>query len=77
MDNHLEKEKINLIQWVTTLDDPGMIQKLIDLRQNESKDWWYEISEAERNSINKGIAEADKEVLKPHSEARKIYEKWL
>ena len=77
MDNHLEKEKINLIQWVTTLEDPDMIQKLIDLRQNESKDWWYEISEAERKSINKGIAEADKEVLKPHSEAKKIYEKWL
>ena len=77
MDNHLEKEKINLIQWVTTLEDPDMIQKLIDLRQNESKDWWYEISEAERKSINKGIAEADKEVLKPHSEAKKIYKKWL
>ena len=77
MDSHLGKEKINLIQWVTTLEDPDIIQKLIELRQNESKEWWYEIAEAERKSINKGIAEADKEVLKPYSEARKTYEKWL
>ena len=77
MKQNLEKEKINLIQWVTTLEDPNMIQKLNDLRQNESKDWWYEISESERKFINKGIAEADQEVLKPHSEAKKIYEKWL
>ena len=77
MDNHLEKEKINLIQWVTTLEDPDMIHKLIELRQNESKDWWYEVTETERNSINKGIAEAYKEVLNPHSEAKTIYEKWL
>ena len=77
MKQNLEKEKIDLIQWVTTLEDPNMIQKLIDLRQNESKDWWYEITEAERKSINKGIAEADDKVLKPHSEAKNIYEKWL
>ena len=77
MEKSLEKEKIDLIQWVTKLKDPKMIHKLIDLRQNQSKNWCYEITEDERKSINNGIAEADNEVLKPHSEAKKIYQKWL
>lgn len=33
------------------------------------------ISEQERNSIEKGIAAADAGNLKDHSEARKLYEK--
>jgi len=28
-------------------------------------------------SINKGIEDAEKGNLKPHKEARKVYEKWL
>lgn len=49
----------------------------MDLRNNETKDWWNKISEAEKKSLAKGISEADNGILKPHSEAHKIYEKWL
>ena len=43
------------------------------LHKNRKK----EISKAERESIQKGIIDADNGKLKPHSEARKVYEKWL
>lgn len=33
--------------------------------------------EEEKKSINKGIEEANNDELKSHSEARKVYEKWL
>lgn len=77
MELDIKKTKIDLIQWLTTLEDPDLIQKLIELRKNESKNWWNEISESEKKSIKKGISEADNGILKPHSEAKKIYEKWL
>ena len=32
-------------------------------------DWWNEISEEERKSIEKGIQDADSVILKSHSEA--------
>ena len=47
------------------------------LREKEGTDWWNEISNEEKKSIEKGIKDADAGNLKPHSEARKIYAKWL
>ena len=77
MEANIQNIKIELIQWLTTLDDSSLIQKILDLRKNQTKDWWIEISEAERISIEKGISDADNGKLNSHSEARKTYEKWL
>ena len=77
MDMNIQNSKIELIQWLTTLNDKSLIEKILDLKKSESKDWWNDISETEKESIEKGILDADKGKLKSHSEARKIYEKWL
>jgi len=77
MEANLQNIKIELIQWLTTLEDSSLIQKILDLRKSQTKDWWSEISEAEKKSIEKGISDADNGKLSSHSEARKIYEKWL
>ncbi|WP_336732605.1 hypothetical protein [Chryseobacterium sp. VD8] len=70
-------EKLELIQWLSTLEDASVIKKLIQFRKEETKDWWSLISEEEKESIEKGISEADNNELKSHSEARKLYGKWL
>ncbi|MDZ7848914.1 MAG: hypothetical protein U5L96_20525 [Owenweeksia sp.] len=54
-----------------------MIEKLLKFRKEEQADWWDELSEAEKASIEKGIKDADEGKVIPHSEARKAYEKWL
>ncbi len=77
MELNIQKAKIDLIQWLTTLEDTSLIQKIIDLRKRESKDWWNELSEAEKKSIEAGISDADNGNLKPNSDAQKIYGKWL
>ncbi len=77
MELDIQNKKIELIQWLTTLEDSAIIQKLLDLRKQESKDWWNQISEAEKESIKKGIEDAEAGHLKPDSEAKKIYGKWL
>lgn len=74
---NIQNVKIELIQWLTTLDDTSLIQKILELRKNQTKDWWDEISDAEKTSINKGISDADIGNLNSHSEARKVYGKWL
>ena len=70
-------KKIELIQWLSTLEDKSIIEKLLKFRKEETTDWWHKISEEEKISIEKGIEEADQKKLEPHSTARKIYEKWL
>lgn len=77
MTKNLQEEKIKLIQWLTTLDNPEVIQRLMELKNSSSGDWWETISESEKESIEKGIKDANEGNLKPHSEAKKIYGKWL
>lgn len=77
MNSQILNEKLELIQWLSTLEDTSTIKKLTQFRKEETKDWWNSISDEEKKSIEKGIAEADENDVKPHSEARKLYEKWL
>jgi len=73
----IQDAKIELIQWLTTLEDTTIISKLIQLKSRESKDWWEKISDNEKKSIKAGLADADNGKLKENSEAKSIYGKWL
>ena len=77
MNAQILNKKIELIQWLSSLEDVAMIEKLIHFRKKETPDWWNSISEEEKKSIEKGIIDAENQDLKPHSSAKKIYEKWL
>ena len=77
VDFNIETKKLALIQWLTSLNDVSMIDKILELKQKETKDWWNETSDEEKESIEKGLSDAESGKLKPHSEIRKKYEKWL
>lgn len=77
MDAKLLGKKLELIQWLSTLEDSSIIEKLVDFRKEESKDWWDSTTDEEKASIERGIADADNQKLAPHLEAKKLYEKWL
>ena len=70
-------KKIELIQWLSSLEDKVIIDKLLQFRKAETKDWWETTQDEEKASINKGIKDADNNKLNSHSSAKKIYEKWL
>lgn len=73
----LSNKKIELIQWLSTIEDISILNKIMELRKNESKDWWNSISENEKKSIEAGLNDAENGKLIDHSQARKLYEKWL
>lgn len=77
MNTQILDTKLELIQWLSTLEDQTVIEKLVKFRQQESKDWWESISTEEQESIERGISDAENGKLKPHTTARKLYEKWL
>jgi hypothetical protein len=70
-------KKLELIQWLSTVEDSTILEKIMELRKGESKDWWNTISDAEKQSIEQGIKDADAGKLSKHSNARKLYDKWL
>lgn len=77
IDAKILDQKIELIQWLSSLDDKNIIDKLVQFRKNETKDWWNTISNEEKISLEKGIEDADNKKLNDHSSVRKLYEKWL
>ena len=73
----IQNKKLELIQWLSTLEDSSIIEKIMELRKCEKKDWWNSILDNEKQSIEQGLQDADSGKLNSHSSARKLYEKWL
>jgi hypothetical protein len=77
-DSNVEKEKLEIIKWVTGLKDNTTIERLKMLREKPKKiDWWNEITDEERAAIDKGLEDIKAGRVKPHREAKKLYERWL
>ncbi len=74
---NIQSKKLELIQWLSTIEDLTVINKIFDLKKQENKDWWNSISESEKQSIEKGLQDADAGKLNSHSKARQLYDKWL
>ena len=74
---NIQSKKLELIQWLSTIEDLSLINKIIDLKKQENKDWWNSISENEKQSIEKGLQDAKAGKLNSHSKAKQLYDKWL
>lgn len=73
-----EKDKLEIIKWVTTLKDDTSIERLKMLMNTRAQaDWWEQISEEEKAAIDKGLADSKAGRLIPHEEVKQLYAKWL
>ena len=73
----IQEQKIELIQWLSTIEDSSIIKKLIELKRKGSEDWYKNISKAEIESIEKGLEDSKNGNLNSQTKARNLYEKWL
>lgn len=54
-----EAMKLELIEWLAQLKDPGMVTSLFNLKKaNEAKDWYVELNPEQKASIDRGLADA-------------------
>lgn len=74
---NIQAEKLELIRWLTSVNDVSILEKIKSFRLKNSKDWWNEISEAEKQAIEQGLKDAEEGKLIPHDKVKKKYEKWL
>jgi hypothetical protein len=72
----LNDQVLNARSALHETDKVSILDKIIDLRNKESKDWWNSISKQEKESIELGLKDAESGKLNPHSKARELYEKW-
>ena len=56
----IDKIKIELINWIKSIKDPGLIQIIEALRLSEhSGDWWNDLTNAEQEEIENGMKQLD------------------
>lgn len=77
MDLNIQNVKIELIQWLITSEDAATLKKLLNLRESEDGMMVHNLSDAENTEIEEGLQDLKNGNVVPHSEAKKIYGKWL
>ncbi|OGU29449.1 MAG: hypothetical protein A2057_07775 [Ignavibacteria bacterium GWA2_35_9] len=70
----IENEKLKLIEWIKELRDDSTIEKIKMLKDNPGEtDWWNEITEEEKASIEKGLVDIKEGRITPHSDVKKRF----
>jgi hypothetical protein len=66
--------KLELIEWLTKLEDDNTIQFLKIIKDTGSKDdWWHELSDEQRQGIQRGLKDVEDGRVIPHDEIRLKY----
>lgn len=76
---NIQYEKQNLIEWITSLEDEKEIEIIKDFKESffSKKDWWNEISEEEKNSIDRGLKDAEEGRVISYEQFKNKYKKWI
>lgn len=73
---NFESRKINIINWVSSLQDEDILLKIEEM-QKAKTDWWLTLSNEDKKAIQDGLAQLDNDEFLTHSEVRmKITEKF-
>lgn len=65
---NLQAKKLELVQLILNTEKPAVLEKFEAVfKKEKGADWWDETSDAEKEAIERGIAEADSGKLIPHS----------
>lgn len=73
MDIHARKLK--LIEWILSLGDVNLISQLENIATHEP-DWWRTLSADEQASIMRGLEQASRGEIRPHSKVMEEFKKW-
>lgn len=77
MDLNIQNVKIELIQWLTTIEDVATLKELLEFRESQVKPIVHQLSDVEAAAIDEDLEDLKNGNVVPHSEAKKIYGKWL
>lgn len=73
---NLETRKINIINWISTLQEEDVLSKMEEI-QRERTDWWLNVNAKDKLAVKDGLAQLDKGDFLTHSEVRnKIKDKF-
>lgn len=51
----IQAEKLELITWLTQVNDAKVIREIKAIRKERSTDWWDELTESNKEDIEAGL----------------------
>lgn len=70
----LQTKKLELIHWLSSIDDLRIIDKILKLRKEE-RSWWSDVSDAEKKIIEEGLKDIEEGNVVSHEDFLKSYDK--
>ena len=71
----LEALKLELIEWLSKLDDRSTIEylKIVKDSAKKSEDWWHTISDEEKAGIERGLKDVEEGRTHTHEFVKEKY----
>ena len=68
---NIQAQKIELAKMILSIENKSVLQQIKEVLTASKTDWWDELSDQEKASIDEGIALADKGKLIHHEQVMK------
>jgi hypothetical protein len=71
----LAADKLELIEWLKNLDDNDIISylKIVKNSKESDSDWWDDLTDDQKQAIQRGVDDIDKGRITPHNEVKRKY----
>ena len=70
----LEAIKLELIEWLTKLEDEDTIEYLKVVKDSKSEnDWWEDLTPKQKSGIERGLKDIDEGRVTSHEEVKKRF----
>lgn len=69
-----EALKLELIEWLSKLEDEETIEYLKIVKDSSSQnDWWNDLTDEQKKGVERGLKDADEGKVTPHKDVIKKY----
>lgn len=70
-----ETIKLELIEWLAKLNDIDILNylKIVKDSRSDNKDWWNDLTELQRQGIQRGLQDIDEGRIVSHIDVKKKY----
>lgn len=67
--------KIELMEWLSGLEDDDTLDylKVVKDSKTSQKDWWYDLTDEQKQGIERGLRDVDAGRVTPHDFVKKKY----
>lgn len=73
---NIETTKLELMQLLLNTHNESILMKIKRIYEEESSDWWSELSKEEQTEIEIGLKQIETGELTNHNEVMKLFDQW-